>query len=340
MRAVVAGVIAFILAPTAGLAAAHHDATHHPVRFQDDRIDESSGAAIGLRDHVLFTHNDSGDTARFFAVSLTSGATLATYDVPGANAVDWEDIAVARDANGRPSVWLADIGDNLRDRTEIDLYRVPEPSISAGTHVTASPDVWRLRYPHQAYDAETLLVRPGGRAFIVTKSLLGGARVYAVPHRPDRARIQVLRYVRTLPIALATGGSVSADGRLLVIRSYYDADLWRWSGSMARTLRSGSTYFGLPAQRQGEGIAIDGASLVLTSEGEHSVIKRIAVPRSHRDRPTPMPTPTSSTRAPRSDAQDGPSYPVAVTAGVVAGLASAGVVLAALRRRRARHRAV
>jgi hypothetical protein len=328
MRALAtAALVAGVLASPAG---------HHPVRLQDARIDESSGAAIGLRDHVLFTHNDSGDTARFFAVSLTTGATLATYDVPGAAAIDWEDIAVARDANGRASVYLADIGDNLRDRAEIDLYRVPEPAVTPGTHATATPDVWRLRYPHQAYDAETVLVRPGGRAFIVTKSLLAGARVYAVPRRPDPTSVQVLRYVRTLPIALATGGSVSADGRLLVIRSYYDADLWRWRGSMTRTLRSGSTYFGLPGQRQGEGIAIDGDSLVLTSEGVHSVIKRLAMPRSHTPpvhRPTSMPA-----GRPGSDAQHGTSYTAAVTAGVVAGLAAAGVILAALRRRRrARH---
>ena len=42
---------------------------------------------------VLWAHNDSGDRARVFALR-PNGSVLADLDVPGAEAVDWEDIAI------------------------------------------------------------------------------------------------------------------------------------------------------------------------------------------------------------------------------------------------------
>lgn len=47
---------------------------------------------------LLYVQNDSGDSARIFAVDARSGRTLAVYSVPGATNVDWEDIAVATDS--------------------------------------------------------------------------------------------------------------------------------------------------------------------------------------------------------------------------------------------------
>jgi hypothetical protein len=289
---------AVVLGPLAAVAVGAPSATP-PDRvlshLRDPRIVEASGAAIGIRSpHILYTHNDSGDSARFFAVDLHTGATVASHAVP-AHAVDWEDIAVARDAHRHSAVWLADIGDNSAVRHEVDIYRVSEPAVAAGDHVTAAPAVWRLRYPDVAHDAETLLVRPGGQAYVVTKSLADGARVYAVPAAPDPSRVQTMRYVRRLPISLATGGAVSHDGSRLVIRSYFDADLWHLRGSIARTLAAKPTYLSLPAQRQGEGVAFDGASLVLTSEGLGAPVLTVALPTTPVGQPTtpPSPRPTS-----------------------------------------------
>ncbi|MGV3721407.1 MAG: hypothetical protein ACO1SX_10910, partial [Actinomycetota bacterium] len=81
-------------------------------RFQDAAINESSGLAASSRSNeYFFTHNDSGDDARFFAVDRR-GRTLATFRVAGADNEDWEDMARGRDAAGRPVLLLGDIGDN------------------------------------------------------------------------------------------------------------------------------------------------------------------------------------------------------------------------------------
>ena len=60
-------------------------------RVETDAITELSGlAASRTRDGVFYTHNDSGDGARFFAIDRT-GALLATYTLEGVDANDIED---------------------------------------------------------------------------------------------------------------------------------------------------------------------------------------------------------------------------------------------------------
>src|SRR5215218_3190707 len=69
---------------------------------------------------VLWAHNDSGDRARIFALR-SDGSLIASLDVPGAEATDWEDIAVGPGGD----LLLGDIGDNQSVRKDIDIYRVP-----------------------------------------------------------------------------------------------------------------------------------------------------------------------------------------------------------------------
>ena len=77
----------------------------------DARITESSGLASSSRsDEVFFTHNDSGDEPRVFAVGR-NGETLTTLTVPGAANLDWEDIARGPDDHGTSCLYIGDIGD-------------------------------------------------------------------------------------------------------------------------------------------------------------------------------------------------------------------------------------
>src|SRR5206468_183531 len=105
-------------------------------------LTELSGiAASRANPGVLYVHNDSGDTARFFAIDQ-AGALLAEFDLPGVTAVDWEDIAVGPcGAGGGSCVYLGDIGDNNLTRSDYAVYRVREPSVSAGQPLAAPVDV-------------------------------------------------------------------------------------------------------------------------------------------------------------------------------------------------------
>jgi len=253
---------------------------------------ELSGLALSRRQPgVLWTHNDSGDRARVFAVRA-DGTLLADLDLPGAEAVDWEDIAVGPGPRGTgDALYLADTGDNGAERSSVDVYRVPEPSVgseggAAATGSTAPAVRFRLRYPGGPRDAEALLVDPrgGGRLVIVTKRYDGRAEVYAAT-RPSAGAVTTLRRVGRLDLGLgglATAGSVSADGRVVAVRTYFGLFVWqrRAGRSLAATLRRKpcTARVSLTGEGQGEALALTrrGRSFYTVPEGPQPEIRRYA----------------------------------------------------------------
>jgi len=185
-------------------------------------LTEISGLAAS-RQHtdVLWTHNDSGDSARIFAMSI-QGQHLGVYNLVGASAADWEDMAIGPgQVEGQDYIYAGDIGDNTRHRSSVTVYRVAEPPVSATQQpltvdlddVAALP----MQYPGpEVYDCEALLVDPvSGDIFLVTKDRAGEgvAHVFRnpAPHAPDV--MVTLELVEDIPLpAQVTGGDVSPSG--------------------------------------------------------------------------------------------------------------------------------
>jgi hypothetical protein len=254
--------------------------------LQDRRITESSGVAVSPG--VIWTHNDSGDGARFFALDR-SCRTLATYTVAGGRATDWEDMA-----RGAGALWFGDIGDNDAERSGVVVYRVPEPSARPAVQ-SVRATAYRFRYDDGPHDAEALLVEPRtGQVFVVTKSFLGKASVYAGPLAPSASSTNVLTKVGSFrlspsgtaggPAGVAgqvsvTGGDISPRGDRIVVRTYTDAYEWVVTGGdVAAAFEGEPVRTELPETEQGEAIAYDtdGRSWVTTSEGTGAPVHRIA----------------------------------------------------------------
>src|SRR6266853_6079522 len=160
--------------------------------FHSPRLIESSGVAVSHTYRgVLWTHNDSGDGPYLYATDLR-GTDRGALLVPGADAIDWEDIAlgpcpVAFSLRASACVDLADTGDNLEFRPFVTIYAVPEPApperASDTSGATRAPAVLRLRYPDGAHDVETVYVSPRDTAvYLVSKGATRGSaiRVYRV----------------------------------------------------------------------------------------------------------------------------------------------------------------
>ena len=267
--------------------------------WQDPRIAESSGLATSASGERVYTHNDSGDVARVFAVEL-DGVTRTTYVLPGLEPRDWEDMARGPDEQGRSSLWLGDIGDNTAQRDNgLLVHRVLEPEPTDEQEVTTeAPTSFRLRYPDGPQDAEALLVHPRtGRLYLVTKPLAGAARVYAAPQPLDTAGPNVLEHVAeattsatgtaggpgigTIANYLVTAADVAPDGSRVAIRTY--TDLYEWSvpgDDVAAAFDGEPTVTALPPTEQGEGLAYaaDGGSLLLSTEGAGSQVYRVVPP--------------------------------------------------------------
>ena len=277
--------------------------------LSDPRITESSGLATASTGDLVYTHNDSGDDGRVFAVG-PDGRTRTTYVLPGVEPRDWEDMARGPDEQGRSSLWIGDIGDNnaVRDNGLL-VHRVLEPQPTDREEVTTEPPTsFRLRYPDGPGDAETLLVHPRtGRLYVVTKPLAGTARVYAAPERLDPGAPNLLEQVAEAPTQatgtpggpgigtlanyLVTAGDIAPDGSRVALRTYTDVYEWTVPGDdVAAAFDGEPTVTPLPEQRQGEGLAYtpDGEAVLLSSEGAGSEVLRVALTRQ-ADEPAARP---------------------------------------------------
>jgi hypothetical protein len=246
---------------------------------------EASGVAESWRTPgVLWMHNDSGDTARVFAVRAT-GEALATFELDGARPTDWEDMAVGPGPEaGRSYVYLGDVGDNLLARANIRLRRFPEPEVPAvappPTVRVAGVETFTLVYPDGAHNCETLLVDPRtADVFVVAKSNDGISPIYRAPAPLTADRDNRLERVGVLTFGppplrgntLTTGGSIARAGDAILIKTYSSAFLWRRGAraSVAEALATEACPLPLAAERQGEaiGFAVDGRGYYTVSEG-------------------------------------------------------------------------
>lgn len=263
--------------------------------IRDDRITESSGIAVSpMHKGVYYTHNDSDDGPRFFAIG-PDGRTRATFQLAGAAARDWEGMAASVDrATGKGVLWFADIGDNLNGAwPDISVYKVFEPEKMADATLPATR--YRFRYADGARNAEGIMVHPGtGRLYIVSKEFSGS--VYRAPAKLRTDRVNILRRVGPAPI-MATDAAYAPDGSSFVIRTYFSASVYSAPGKLIARVP-------MPALDQSESIAYtrDGRYLITGTEGANSPVYRVALPEDVINRTAEAggrdePAATSSARA-------------------------------------------
>jgi hypothetical protein len=311
-RIVSVGIVAaVVLGVGAGAAAGPSDELF---TFKDERIAESSGlASASWSDDVIYTHNDSGDSARFFAVDRT-GATVGTYRLDGVRAIDWEDMARGLDDDGKPALFLGDIGDNKASRKEIAVYRVPEPQ---GPDAALPWVRYRFRYADGPRDAEALLVDPhDGRLYIASKVLFGRGAMYAAPEVLSTTEVNVLEPVGEVP-SLVTAGDFSPDGSQVALLTY--GGVYVGPGVTGPFTRL--TGVRLP-QAEGLTYSRDGRSLLISSEGVHASVEQVMLDASVSPPPTaeaPAPTVTADPEAAVAP-RDSP-WPAAAAAVTIAVLA-------------------
>jgi hypothetical protein len=255
-------------------------------RIAEPALRELSGLVASRRQPgILWAHNDSGDAARVYALD-PQGTARGTWDVPGALAVDWEDLAVRGG-----TLYLADIGDNSTARAGVQVYAVPEPKLpttpSAAPLATEPATGFELRYPDRAHDAETLLVDPRtGDGFVVTKALDGTSGVFRFPPlvagEPAPGPI-TMEAVGTLRLGVATGGDVTATGDAVAVRTYADVYVWnRARGqSVAEALATPPCVSGTPipaeSRRQVEALAfqVEGVGYYTVGEATRAAIDHV-----------------------------------------------------------------
>jgi hypothetical protein len=271
----------------AGGASSAYDSPVHLAGLEYEPITESSGIAASKRNPNLFwTHNDSGDEPFIYAFDHR-GKHRGVWRVLGAKAVDWEDMAIGPGPNrGKSYLYLGDIGDNLKTREEIIVYRVVEPLISSGDssssqqnpRTTERTDVIRFRYPDGKHNSEALLVHPStGDLYIVTKVSGEAAGVYRARAPLSKSSVTTLapvgevRFPNVL-MGVITGGDISPDGRRIILCDYLEAFELILSGKPGIAFdtiwKQPLVPVDIGARKQGEAVcySADGLALFATSE--------------------------------------------------------------------------
>jgi hypothetical protein len=266
--------------------------------IKDKSVAESSGlVASRTMPGAYWTHNDSGDGPFIYAFD-TRGNTFGTFRVNGAQARDWEDIAAGPGPQpNRSYLYIGDIGDNDGVRSEVIVYRVAEPVLSATTRrftkkrpgSTEPAEAIRLKYPDGKHDAEALLVHPRtGNIYIVTKVLIANAGVYEAvapftAGQPITMRRVGEARVPSLFGGVITGGSISPDGRRVALCDYfqgYELVLPAGRSNFDEIWKQRMNGFDLGKRKQGESITyrLDGRALLATSEGKEAPLIQVESP--------------------------------------------------------------
>jgi hypothetical protein len=235
-------------------------------------LPEVSGIVDGRATPGTFwVHNDSGDSARFYAINH-QGSLLGTFPLTGAPSGDWEDIEIGAKPGGGNYLYLGDVGDNDANRPSITIYRTVEPQTTASATIAASDySAAHLQYPTGARNAESLLVDPlTNDAFIITKTNI--PEIYTFPGSAFGNSMTTMTALGTLSVTIPkpTAADISPDGRHILVRSKGVGYLFERSTgeSVADALHGPGTSFTLGSESQGEAIgwAADGTGFFTTSE--------------------------------------------------------------------------
>ncbi|HSS67345.1 MAG TPA: hypothetical protein VLK34_02255 [Nocardioidaceae bacterium] len=270
------------------LAAVADGGPHVLFRIQPSKVDESSSLVVSqTHPGLVYTANDSGDSATVYVLDDQTGELVGSTSIEGVDPLDIE----AMTPGGHGSLIVADIGDNDNQRPYVTVYRIDEPDVGTNT-VTAQ--AVRVTYANGPHNAEAVVYNVGtGRLYIASKQF-GGAHVYRSPPHFFAHREVVMRAVAKAP-ALATDAALLPGGDVAVIRTYFSAFFFTFPGW--RPLADHD----LPNQPQGESLAVPatGDVMWIGSEGEHSRVIAVQVPDLTPTTPPPT-TPPPTTAGPVS----------------------------------------
>jgi hypothetical protein len=270
-----AAVLFAVLTPAIPAAAAPAPAAEPLCKVTDSRVGELSGlVADGQRWYGI---NDGGSKVQVFVfghdckVQKVIGNSTDPFDV--------EDLARAQDG----TLWLSDTGDNRKARETVALLAVTPQGKTT---------IYRLTYPDGQHDTEALLLDKKGTPYLVTKDVLGEAKIYRPSAALSSPGPTALESVGSLTIhatdtpggpvggigsVLVTGAATSADGTVLALRTYTDAYLYSApDGDVLAGLKRTPVRVALPNEKQGEAIAFEPDGTLLSgSEGVGEPIRAV-----------------------------------------------------------------
>jgi hypothetical protein len=236
----------------------------------DPVLEEASGLVASRKNPgYLWTHNDSGDSARIFLID-EEGKIVFTCYLQGAKNRDWEDIAMGLGPDSTSYLFVADIGDNLARFPYKHIYCFEEPAFRGEAVDTLRQfHTLTLQLDDGIRDSETLLADPVTQNLYLVSKREDAVRLYEVKNPLDADTLRAT-FQLELPFHNMNGGDISPDGREILLRDYEAVYYWaRPAGTtVAEALRGRAKALRYQREAQGEAIAfkLDGSGYYTLSE--------------------------------------------------------------------------
>ncbi len=204
--------------------------------IENNQIKESSGIVASYRNKgFIWTHNDSGDKNRIFAMDANGKGNREFY-LEGASNRDWEAISMATFPEGS-FIYVGDIGDNNNEFLTSTIYRVPEPEITASTPQSNTlQNVQKITYKYAdgARDAEAFLIDQSSKDIYIISKRESSKRLYRLPFPQSYNQTMTAEFVQELTFSAGSGtplyivdGNVSLDNKEIIIKNYLQIFHWR-----------------------------------------------------------------------------------------------------------------
>jgi hypothetical protein len=285
-----------VVEPTAAAA------VDHIGNIRDRRINEASGIVASRNQPDLFwTHNDGNDGVLY---AIRRDGSLVSAIRVDEKFKDWEDIA----ADDEGHLYLADTGNNSKDRKRVMIYRIAEPDVKS-TENAAVQEAWKLGFPVEPFDCESLFIWQG-HGYVISKHAEGKRNaIYRFPLTPTEKTV-VLQKVVELPVdEPVTAADISRDGRRLAVLTRRRLSVFCIEGKIESAATGKCEHFSIPpVPAEGCCFADDGI-VVVAETGEIYLARQKANATTSSAGGTPdRPSPPASGPPPR-EGQSAPAAP-------------------------------
>lgn len=279
------------------------DVTHNPTNLYLDTInfkanksshfeitptlDETSGIISSITNPNLFwLHEDSGNNANLYLYN-NHGKRIKRYTLKNVSSIDYEDISAGYGQNNQLNhILIGDIGDNNTARTNIAIFRFPEPNYAAdptpeGT--ISAVEKLTLTYPQidgvaQKENAEAFFVDPISQdLFLFTKESSACKVMTVKSPLPFGETVEMVHLGNiNFRFQKITAADISHDGKHVLLKSYDYMYYWHRAQNQPLNELFLTTPIRLPYEAEAQGEAVcwlnQGTQYLTISELKNGVV--------------------------------------------------------------------
>ncbi len=246
-------------------------------KIEDPRLTALSGMVATKKGFVVINDGVPQESGKKVFFLDAECKVIDTTSFSGNGPRDTEDMVLSPDGK---TIWIADTGDNSRDRETVGLWSMPADG-------SKQPKIHRLSYPDGVkHDAEALLLNGDGTPIIISKEVNKPAAIYVAtgPLKTNNTEGVPLRKAGEVTVPPSTtpaagvvglgrgsidGAAVAPDGSRVVLRTYTDAlEFDVTGGDVLAALKGKPRVTPLPNEPFGEAItySADGTTFLTVSD--------------------------------------------------------------------------